>query len=62
MEVSNNQPNHTKTYQLVINQTQLALKPVATNMDMDAIVGGSTSHLKHPHEEHKEDCKIYIIS
>ena len=49
-----NQPNHTKTYQLVINQMQLVLKPVATNMDMDAIIGSSTSHLKCPHEVDKE--------
>ena len=53
-EGSNNQPNHTKIYQLAIKQMQLALKLVATNMDMDPIIGSSTSHLKHPHKEDKE--------
>ena len=33
---------------------QLALKPVATNMDMDSIIGSSTSDLKCPHEDDKE--------
>ena len=54
MEGSNNQFNHTKTYQLAISQMQLALKPVATNMDMDPIIGSSTSDLKCPHEDDEE--------
>ena len=33
---------------------QLALKPVATNMDTDSIIESSTSNLKHPREDDKE--------
>ena len=54
MEGSNNQFNRMKTYQLVVNQMQLALKPVATNMDTDSIIRSSTSDLKRPHEDDKE--------